>query len=113
MKTIFRFIPILPVIILLGCSNPADKVPEAKVTSATNTPAAEAKPAETPAPMPRSFVINPENSTINFIGSNTLFGRHWGTIEHHPFLHFELCYYQAIDFAIARKLGRVEAGAQG
>lgn len=50
---------------------------------------------------------------INFIGSDTLFGRHWGAVEHHPFLHFELCYYQAIDFAIARKLARVEAGAQG
>jgi predicted N-acyltransferase len=50
---------------------------------------------------------------LNFIGSETLFGRHWGAIEHHPFLHFELCYYQAIDFAIARKLARVEAGAQG
>jgi len=50
---------------------------------------------------------------INFIGSDTLFGRHWGAIEHHPFLHFELCYYQAIDYAIAHKLRRVEAGAQG
>jgi predicted N-acyltransferase len=50
---------------------------------------------------------------INFIGSNTLFGRHWGAIEHHPFLHFEVCYYQAIDYAIAHKLARVEAGAQG
>ncbi|MBI3435573.1 MAG: N-acetyltransferase [Proteobacteria bacterium] len=50
---------------------------------------------------------------INFIGSHTLFGRHWGAIEHHPFLHFELCYYQAIDFAISRRLARVEAGAQG
>ena len=50
---------------------------------------------------------------INFIGSDTLFGRHWGAIEHHPFLHFELCYYQAIDYAIAHKLPRVEAGAQG
>ena len=50
---------------------------------------------------------------INFIGSHTLFGRHWGAIEHHPFLHFELCYYQAIEFAIAHKLARVEAGAQG
>jgi len=50
---------------------------------------------------------------INFIGSHTLFGRHWGAIEHHPFLHFELCYYQAIDYAIANKLSRVEAGAQG
>jgi uncharacterized protein len=50
---------------------------------------------------------------INFIGSPTLFGRHWGAIENHPFLHFELCYYQAIDYAIAHKLPRVEAGAQG
>ncbi|MET0907784.1 MAG: GNAT family N-acetyltransferase [Tardiphaga sp.] len=50
---------------------------------------------------------------INFIGSDTLFGRHWGAIEHHPFLHFEVCYYQAIDFAIRRKLKTVEAGAQG
>ena len=49
---------------------------------------------------------------INFIGGDTLFGRHWGAIEHHPFLHFELCYYQAIDYAIAHGL-RVEAGAQG
>jgi predicted N-acyltransferase len=50
---------------------------------------------------------------INFIGSHTLYGRHWGAIEHHPFLHFEVCYYQAIAFAIAHKLARVEAGAQG
>jgi len=50
---------------------------------------------------------------INFIGSDTLFGRHWGAIEHHPFLHFELCYYQAIDYAIAHRLSWVEAGAQG
>jgi len=50
---------------------------------------------------------------INFIGSDTLFGRHWGAIEHHPFLHFEVCYYQAIDFAIRHGLKTVEAGAQG
>jgi predicted N-acyltransferase len=50
---------------------------------------------------------------INFVGSDTLFGRNWGAIEHHPFLHFEVCYYQAIDFAIARRLKTVEAGAQG
>jgi len=50
---------------------------------------------------------------INFVGSHSLFGRHWGAIEHHPFLHFELCYYQAIDYAITHKLLRVEAGAQG
>lgn len=50
---------------------------------------------------------------LNFIGSEVLFGRNWGAVEHHPFLHFECCYYQAIDFAIARGLKRVEAGAQG
>ncbi len=50
---------------------------------------------------------------INFIGSHVLYGRHWGCIEDHPFLHFEICYYQAIDYAIAHKLDRVEAGAQG
>lgn len=50
---------------------------------------------------------------INFIGSDTLYGRHWGAVEQHAFLHFEICYYQAIEFAIARKLARVEAGAQG
>ncbi len=50
---------------------------------------------------------------LNFIGSDALYGRNWGCIEDHPFLHFELCYYQAIDFAIARGLARVEAGAQG
>tara|TARA_R110002072_G_scaffold89232_6_gene200024 strand:+ start:14585 stop:15760 length:1176 start_codon:yes stop_codon:yes gene_type:complete len=50
---------------------------------------------------------------INFIGSDCLFGRNWGCIEHHPFLHFEVCYYQAIEFAIERGLKRVEAGAQG
>jgi predicted N-acyltransferase len=50
---------------------------------------------------------------INFIGSDTLFGRNWGAIEHHPFLHFEICYYQAIEFAIKRGLRNVEAGAQG
>src|SRR3954452_19851055 len=50
---------------------------------------------------------------INFIGSDALFGRNWGAVEHHPFLHFEVCYYQAIDFAIKHRLKRVEAGAQG
>lgn len=50
---------------------------------------------------------------LNFIGSEVLFGRNWGAIEHHPFLHFECCYYQAMDFAITRGLKRVEAGAQG
>jgi predicted N-acyltransferase len=50
---------------------------------------------------------------INFIGADTLYGRNWGAIEHHPFLHFELCYYQAIEYAIAHRLRWVEAGAQG
>jgi predicted N-acyltransferase len=50
---------------------------------------------------------------INFIGSECLFGRNWGCIEDHPFLHFEVCYYRAIEFAIERGLRRVEAGAQG
>lgn len=50
---------------------------------------------------------------LNFIGRSTLYGRYWGCLEDHPFLHFECCYYQAIDIAIERGLERVEAGAQG
>ena len=50
---------------------------------------------------------------LNLIGGDCLFGRNWGCVEDVPFLHFELCYYQAIEFAIARGLPRVEAGAQG
>ncbi|MBL6686691.1 MAG: N-acetyltransferase [Pseudomonadales bacterium] len=50
---------------------------------------------------------------INFIGETCLYGRNWGCIEDHPFLHFEVCYYQAIEFAIHQGLSRVEAGAQG
>ena len=50
---------------------------------------------------------------LNLIGADTLYGRNWGALEHRPFLHFELCYYQAIEQAIARGLKRVEAGAQG
>jgi hypothetical protein len=50
---------------------------------------------------------------INFIGDRRLYGRNWGSVEDHPFLHFEVCYYQAIDFAIRRGLAVVEAGAQG
>ena len=50
---------------------------------------------------------------INFIGDDALYGRNWGAIEDRPFLHFEVCYYQAIDFAISRGLRRIEAGAQG
>ncbi len=55
----------------------------------------------------------PIAGAINFIGQDVLYGRNWGCIEDHPFLHFEVCYYQAIDFAIERGLARVEAGAQG
>jgi len=50
---------------------------------------------------------------INFIGGDCLFGRNWGCVEDHRFLHFEVCYYQAIEYAISHGLSRVEAGAQG
>jgi predicted N-acyltransferase len=50
---------------------------------------------------------------LNLIGGDCLYGRYWGAIEHHACLHFEICYYQAIEYAIAHKLARVEAGAQG
>jgi predicted N-acyltransferase len=50
---------------------------------------------------------------LNFIGSDTLYGRYWGCVDEVPYLHFELCYYQAIDWAIRLGLSRVEAGAQG
>ncbi len=50
---------------------------------------------------------------LNMIGSDTLYGRYWGTLDPRPMLHFETCYYQAIDYAIANKLAVVEAGAQG
>ncbi len=50
---------------------------------------------------------------LNLFGEGVLFGRNWGCSEYVPFLHFETCYYQAIDFAIAQRLKRVEAGAQG
>jgi predicted N-acyltransferase len=55
----------------------------------------------------------PVAGALNFIGAHTLFGRYWGALVDRPFLHFELCYYQAIDLAIALRLDRVEAGAQG
>jgi predicted N-acyltransferase len=55
----------------------------------------------------------PVAGAMNFIGRDTLFGRYWGCIEHHSCLHFEICYYQAIDWAIANGRVRVEAGAQG
>jgi predicted N-acyltransferase len=50
---------------------------------------------------------------LNLLGGDTLYGRNWGTVVHYPMLHFEVCYYRAIDFAIAHKLAWVEAGAQG
>jgi len=55
----------------------------------------------------------PIAGALNLIGADTLYGRYWGCVEDVPYLHFELCYYQAIDAAIARGLARVEAGAQG
>ncbi|MEY8839688.1 GNAT family N-acetyltransferase [Cribrihabitans sp. XS_ASV171] len=55
----------------------------------------------------------PVAGALNFIGRETLYGRYWGCTEHHPCLHFELCYYRAMDFAITHGLARVEAGAQG
>ena len=55
----------------------------------------------------------PNAGALNFIGKDTLYGRYWGCTAHKPFLHFELCYYQAIDAALERGLKTVEAGAQG
>jgi len=55
----------------------------------------------------------PVAGALNFIGRETLYGRYWGAIEDHPCLHFEACYYQAIEYAITHGLSGVEAGAQG
>ncbi len=55
----------------------------------------------------------PVAGALNLIGRDALYGRYWGCIEDHAFLHFELCYHRAIDWAIAHGLSRVEAGAQG
>jgi predicted N-acyltransferase len=55
----------------------------------------------------------PIAGALNLIGDDTLYGRNWGCIEDHEFLHFEACYYQAIEFAIERGMAKVEAGAQG
>lgn len=55
----------------------------------------------------------PVAGALNFVGRDALFGRYWGCIQDFPCLHFEVCYYQAIDYAIKNKLSRVEAGAQG
>ncbi|MEA3000486.1 MAG: uncharacterized protein QOH04_1268 [Sphingomonadales bacterium] len=59
------------------------------------------------------FEGRPIAGALNLIGADTLYGRYWGTVAEVPGLHFEICYYQAIDAAIARGLSRVEAGAQG
>ena len=55
----------------------------------------------------------PVAGALNLIGTDALYGRNWGCVEHYKHLHFEACYYQAIDYAIANRLSRVEAGAQG
>ncbi len=55
----------------------------------------------------------PAAAALNFIGGEALYGRYWGRVVDIPFLHFELCYYQAIELAIELALPRVEAGAQG
>jgi len=55
----------------------------------------------------------PIAGSFHLVGGDCLYGRYWGALEHHPFLHFEMCYYQAIDYAIQHKLARAEAGAQG
>ena len=52
-------------------------------------------------------------SALNFLSNSHLYGRLWGSVEHIPYLHFELCYYQAIEYAIKNKIKIVEAGAQG
>jgi len=55
----------------------------------------------------------PIAAALDVIGDDTLYGRYWGALEHVPLLHFEACYYQAIEFAIAHGLARFEGGAQG
>ncbi|RMD87122.1 MAG: GNAT family N-acetyltransferase, partial [Alphaproteobacteria bacterium] len=72
------------------------------------------------AQMPESLLLTlacragrPIAGALHLRGGNTLYGRYWGCLEHHRFLHFELCYYQAMDYAITHGLQRVEAGAQG
>jgi len=72
------------------------------------------------ASMPASFLLvlaerggAPIAAALDVIGDDALYGRYWGALEHVPLLHFEACYYQAIEFAIARGLARFEGGAQG
>ena len=60
-----------------------------------------------------SMDVTPVAAALNYIGSDALYGRNWGSLVHKPFLHFELCYYQAIEAGIELGLPRVEAGAQG
>jgi predicted N-acyltransferase len=55
----------------------------------------------------------PVAAALNLISSNRIFGRYWGAAEHVPLLHFECCYYQAIEYAIAQRLQVFEGGAQG
>lgn len=55
----------------------------------------------------------PIAGALNFLGPDAIYGRYWGCVQDHAFLHFELCYHQAIDWAITHGLARVEAGAQG
>jgi predicted N-acyltransferase len=55
----------------------------------------------------------PVAGALNFIGQDTLYGRYWGAVEERPFLHFELSYYRAIDWAIDHRLKVIQAGAQG
>ena len=57
--------------------------------------------------------VQPIAGALNFLGADALYGRYWGTIAEAPFLHFELCYYQAIEWAIEHRLSSVQAGAQG
>jgi predicted N-acyltransferase len=56
---------------------------------------------------------HPIAGSLHLVGGDCLYGRYWGAVEHQPFLHFEMCYYQAIDYAIRHGLARAEAGAQG
>ena len=55
----------------------------------------------------------PIAGALNFIGADTLYGRYWGCSKYHSCLHYELCYYQAIDYALKNRIKKVEAGAQG
>jgi polyisoprenoid-binding protein YceI len=77
MKTVNHLLPLLPIAFLAGCSNPADKVPAASVSSNTNAPTEASQPAKASASAARSYVIIPENSSIEFVGSKVT-GHHNG-----------------------------------